>query len=266
MNQTNNQSKPITTSQMTDQFTETPRSALVTGASRGIGKAVALRLAARGHKVAVNYNTHPEEAAAVVQEIRDNGGTATSVAGSVASKEGCEQILAAAAEAHGNVEILINNAGVISDSLMMRMKDDAWLHTLNTNLNGTYYCTRLAIPDMVRARWGRIVNVSSVVGLRGNAGQANYSASKAAIHGLTYSIAKEIATRNVTVNVVAPGYVDTATSNVLTEAQRNHVLQWIPMGRFGTPDEIAPTIVFLTSEEARYITGEVIRVDGGMAI
>ena len=243
-----------------------PRSALVTGASRGIGRAIALRLASSGHSVAINYNTHPEDADDVVQEIRDNGGIATAVKGSVAEPEGCKKILAAAEEAHGPVEILINNAGVIADSLLMRMKDDAWLHTLNTNLNGTYHCTKLAIPHMIRARWGRIINVSSVVGLRGNPGQANYSASKAAIHGFTFSIAKELATRNVTVNVVAPGYVDTATSNVLTEAQRQHVLKWIPMGRFGTPDEIAPTVVFLTTEEARYITGEVIRVDGGMAI
>ena len=251
---------------MTTDSEVQPRNALVTGASRGIGKAIAIRLAALGHKVAVNYNSHEGDAAAVVEEIRNAGGIATAVRGSVAEKEGCEQIVAAAEAAHGPTEILINNAGVIADSLLLRMKDDAWLHTLNTNLNGTYHCTKLVIPKMLRAHWGRIVNVSSVVGLRGNPGQANYSASKAAIHGFTYSIAKELATRNVTVNVVAPGYVDTATSNVLTEAQREHVLQWIPMGRFGTPDEIAPTVVFLTSEDARYITGEVIRVDGGMAI
>ena len=251
---------------MTTDTEVQPRIALVTGASRGIGKAIAIRLAALGHKVAVNYNSHEGDAAAVVEEIRDAGGIAAAVRGSVAEKEGCEQIVAAAEAAHGPTEILVNNAGVIADSLLLRMKDDAWLHTLNTNLNGTYHCTKLVIPKMLRAHWGRIVNVSSVVGLRGNPGQANYSASKAAIHGFTYSIAKELATRNVTVNVVAPGYVDTATSNVLTEAQREHVLQWIPMGRFGTPDEIAPTVVFLTSEDARYITGEVIRVDGGMAI
>lgn len=251
---------------MTTDSEVQPRNALVTGASRGIGKAIAIRLADLGHKVTVNYNSHEGDAAAVVEEIRDSGGIAIAVKGSVAEKEGCQQIIAAAEEAHGPTEILINNAGVIADSLLLRMKDDAWLHTLNTNLNGTYHCTKLVIPKMLRAHWGRIVNVSSVVGLRGNPGQANYSASKAAIHGFTYSIAKELASRNVTVNVVAPGYVDTATSNVLTEAQREHVLQWIPMGRFGTPDEIAPTVVFLTSEDARYITGEVIRVDGGMAI
>ena len=251
---------------MEGQTTVKPRSALVTGASRGIGRSVAIRLAALGHKVAVNYNSHPDDADAVVKEIQNAGGVATAIQGSVAEPDECERILEAAQDAHGPVEILVNNAGVIADSLLLRMKDDAWLHTLNTNLNGTYYCTKLAIPHMLRARWGRIVNVSSVVGLRGNAGQANYSASKAAIHGFTFSIARELATRNVTVNVVAPGYVDTATSNVLTEAQREHVLKWIPMGRFGTPDEIAPTVVFLTSEDARYITGEVIRVDGGMAI
>lgn len=251
---------------MTTEFVNQARNALVTGGSRGIGRAVALRLAALGHRVAVNYNTHPEDAAKVVDEIENNGGTAVAVGGSVASKEGCQSIIDQAEEAFGPVEILINNAGVISDSLLMRMKDDAWLHTLNTNLNGTYFCTRLVVPQMVRGRWGRIVNVSSVVGLRGNFGQSNYSASKAAIHGFTHSIAKELATRNVTVNVVAPGYVNTATSNVISDSQRETVLSWIPMGRFGEPDEIAPTVVFLTTEEARYITGEVIRVDGGMAI
>lgn len=251
---------------MTTEFVNQARNALVTGGSRGIGRAVALRLAARGHRVAVNYNTHPEDAAEVVKEIEGAGGTAVAVGGSVATKDGCESIVEQAEEAFGPVEILINNAGVISDSLLMRMKDDAWLHTLNTNLNGTYYCTRLVVPQMVRGRWGRIVNVSSVVGMRGNFGQSNYSSSKAAIHGFTYSIAKELATRNVTVNVVAPGYVNTATSNVISESQRETVLSWIPMGRFGEPDEIAPTVVFLTTEEARYITGEVIRVDGGMAI
>ena len=251
---------------MSNETAVQPRSALVTGASRGIGKAIAVRLAALGHRIAVNYNSHRADAEQVVQEIKGAGGVAIAVQGSVADKDGCQQIFVATEDAHGPPEILINNAGVIADALMLRMKDDAWLHTLNTNLNGTYHCTKLAIPHMLRTRWGRIVNVSSVVGLRGNPGQANYSASKAAIHGFTYSVAKELAARNVTVNVVAPGYVDTATSNVLTEAQRENVLRWIPMGRFGTPDEIAPTVVFLTSEDARYITGEVIRVDGGMAI
>ncbi len=238
----------------------------MTGASRGIGRAIALRLAALGHSVTINFNSHQDEAEQVVADIRDAGGTAFSVQGDVTDREQCERIFAKATEKHGSVEILINNAGVISDSLLLRMSDEQWNHPIDTNLYGTYYCCKLAIPHMVRNRWGRIVNISSVVGIRGNIGQSNYSASKAAIHGFTYSLAKEIATRNVTVNAVAPGYVQTATSGVISDRVREKVLSWIPMGRFGEPDEIAPMAVFLTTEEARYITGEVIRVDGGMAI
>lgn len=247
-------------------FENKPRHALVTGASRGIGRAIALRLAERGHSITVNYNAHPEDADAVVNEIIDSGGSACAVRGDVSTKEGCETIVKGAEQAYGPVEILINNAGVISDNLLLRMSDEQWDHPIDTNLYGTFYCTRLVVPQMMRNRWGRIVSISSVVGIRGNAGQANYSASKAAIHGFSFSLAKELAVRNVTVNVVAPGYVDTATSGVISERVREKVLSWIPMGRFGEPEEIAPAAVFLTTEEARYITGEIIRVDGGMAI
>ncbi len=247
-------------------LTDQRRSALVTGASRGIGRGVAIKLASMGHSVAVNYNTHRDEADAVVAEIRDAGGTAVAVGGSVASKEGCEGIVKAAEEAHGPVEILVNNAGVISDNLLLRMRDEQLEHTINTNLWGTIHCTRLVVPGMMKGRWGRIINISSIVGIRGNLGQSNYSASKAAIHGFTYSVAKELAKRNITVNVVAPGYVATATSEVISERAREYLLQNIPIGRFGYVEEIVPLVVFLTKEEARYITGEVIRVDGGLAI
>ena len=242
------------------------RSALVTGGSRGIGRATAIRLAANGHRVAVNYNSHPEEATAVVDQIRAAGGTAIAVGGSVASKETAVAMIDAAVEAHGPIEILINNAGVISDSLLMRMKDDQFEHTMGVNMYGTYYCTHKVITAMIKGRWGRIVNVSSVVGMRGNIGQSNYSASKAAVLGFTQSIAKEVATRGITVNVVAPGYITTATSADISDKQRDTVMTWIPQGRFGEPDEVAPTIVFLTTDEAQYITGDIIRVDGGMAI
>ncbi|MDG0867553.1 3-oxoacyl-ACP reductase family protein [Candidatus Lucifugimonas marina] len=244
----------------------TPRSALVTGGSRGIGRATALRLAANGHRVAVNYNTHPDEAEAVVEEIRSAGGIATAVGGNVAVKEEAVAMIDQAVEAHGPIEILINNAGVINDSLLMRMKDEQFEYTMNVNMFGTYYCTHKVIPGMVKGRWGRIINVSSVVGMRGNIGQSNYSASKAAVHGFTQSIAKEVATRGITANVVAPGYITTATSADISDKQRDTVLTWIPQGRFGEPDEVAPTIVFLTTDEAQYITGDIIRVDGGMAI
>ena len=242
------------------------RSALVTGGSRGIGRATAIRLAANGHRVAVNYNTHPDDADTVVEEILAAGGTAISVKGDVADKESVAAMIETAQAEHGPIEILINNAGVISDSLLLRMKDDQFEHTMQTNMYGTYYCTHKVLPGMVKGRWGRIINVSSVVGMRGNIGQSNYSASKAAVFGFTQSIAKEVATRNITVNVVAPGYVNTATSAVISDKQKKWVLTWIPQGRFGEPDEIAPMIVFLTTDEAQYITGDIIRVDGGMAI
>jgi 3-oxoacyl-[acyl-carrier protein] reductase len=243
-----------------------PRSALVTGGSRGIGRATALRLAANGHRVAVNYNTHPEEAEAVVEEIRSAGGIAVAVGGNVAEKESAVEMINKAVEAHGPIEILINNAGVINDSLLMRMKDEQFEYTMQVNMFGTYFCTHKVIPGMVKGRWGRIVNISSVVGMRGNIGQSNYSASKAAVFGFTQSIAKEVATRGITANVVAPGYITTATSADITDKQRDTVMTWIPQGRFGEPDEVAPTIVFLTTDEAQYITGDIIRVDGGMAI
>ena len=219
-----------------------------------------------GHSVAVNYNSHEAEAQEVVDEIEAGGGTATAVGGSVSSKEGCEEIVKAAVDAYGPVEILINNAGVISDNLLIRMKDEQLEHTINTNLWGTIHCTRLVVPNMVRGRWGRIINISSIVGIRGNIGQSNYSASKAAIHGFTISVAKELAKRNITVNVVAPGYVVTATSEVISDRAREFLLQMIPMGRFGYVEEIVPMVAFLTKEEARYVTGDVIRVDGGLAI
>jgi len=243
-----------------------PRSALVTGGSRGIGRATALRLAANGHRVAVNYNTHLDEAKAVVEEIRSAGGIAVAVGGNVAEKESAVEMIDKAVEAHGPIEILINNAGVINDSLLMRMKDEQFEYTMQVNMFGTYYCTHKVIPGMVKGRWGRIVNISSVVGMRGNIGQSNYSASKAAVFGFTQSIAKEVATRGITANVVAPGYITTATSADISDKQRDTVMTWIPQGRFGEPDEVAPTIVFLTTDEAQYITGDIIRVDGGMAI
>ncbi len=244
----------------------TPRSALVTGGSRGIGRATAIRLAANGHRVAVNYNTHPDEAKEIVEEIRAAGGTAIAVGGNIADKASAMAMIDAAEAEHGPIEILINNAGVISDALLLRMKDEQFEFTMQVNMFGTYYCTHRVLPGMVKGRWGRIVNISSVVGMRGNVGQSNYSASKAAVFGFTQSIAKEVATRNITVNAVCPGYIYTATSAAISDKQRDTVMTWIPQGRFGEPDEVAPMIVFLTTDEAQYITGDIIRVDGGMAI
>ena len=242
------------------------RTVLITGASRGIGKATAIKLASMNHNLAINYNSHKDEADEVVSEIKKLGGNAISIQGNVKDKNDCENIIKTTEDKFGTVEILINNAGVISDSLLLRMKDEDFEHTMQTNMYGTFYCTHRVIQSMVKNRWGRIINISSVVGIRGNIGQSNYAASKSAIHGFSKSIAKEVATRGITVNVVAPGYVKTATSDVLSEKMKETVKSWIPMGRFGEIEEIVPIIVFLTSDEAKYITGEIIRVDGGMAI
>ena len=242
------------------------RTVLITGASRGIGKATAIKLASMNHNLAINYNNHKDEADEVVSEIKKFGGNAFSIQGNVKDKSDCENILKSTEDKFGAVEILINNAGVISDSLLLRMKDEDFEHTMQTNMYGTFYCTHRVIQSMVKNRWGRIINISSVVGIRGNIGQSNYAASKSAIHGFSKSIAKEVATRGITVNVVAPGYVKTATSDVLSEKMKENVKSWIPMGRFGEIEEIVPIIVFLTTDEAKYITGEIIRVDGGMAI
>mgnify|MGYP003723339193 FL=1 len=225
-----------------------------------------MRLAANGHRVAVNYNTHEDEAEVVVEEIRAAGGTAIAVGGDISDKDSATAMIDEAVAAHGAIEILINNAGVIKDALLLRMKDEQFDFTMKVNMYGTYYCTHKVLPGMVRGRWGRIVNISSVVGMRGNIGQSNYSASKAAVFGFTQSIAKEVATRGITVNAVCPGYIYTATSADISDNQRDTVMTWIPQGRFGEPDEVAPMIVFLTTDEAQYITGDIIRVDGGMAI
>lgn len=225
-----------------------------------------MRLAANGHRVAVNYNTHEDEAEAVVEEISAAGGTAIAVGGDISDKDSATAMIDEAVAAHGAIEILINNAGVIKDALLLRMKDEQFDFTMQVNMYGTYYCTHKVLPGMVRGRWGRIVNISSVVGMRGNIGQSNYSASKAAVFGFTQSIAKEVATRGITVNAVCPGYIYTATSADISDNQRDTVMTWIPQGRFGEPDEVAPMIVFLTTDEAQYITGDIIRVDGGMAI
>ena len=169
-------------------------------------------------------------------------------------------------EQFGQIDILINNAGIIDDGLLLRMSDEAWSRVINTNLNGTFYCSRAVLRTMVRSRWGRIINIGSVVGLRGNIGQTNYTASKAAINGFTFALAKEVATRNITVNTVTPGYIHTDTVDVLSDKQKDTIMTWIPMAHFGEVDDIAHMIAYLASEKAKYITGQIISVDGGMAI
>lgn len=240
--------------------------ALVTGASKGIGKASALKLAKLGLKVAVNYNTSEELAHGVVAAINSKGGESFAVHADVSQSDQARGMVDEVAEAWGPVDVLVNNAGIIDDGLLIRMPDEAWDRVIATNLNGTFYCSRAVLRSMVRARWGRIINISSVVGIRGNAGQSNYAASKAAINGFTKSLAKEVANRNITVNAITPGYIRTDTVEVLPQELKDRILTWIPQGHFGEVDDIAHMVAYLATDKAKYITGQVISIDGGMAM
>ena len=242
------------------------KTALVTGASKGLGRAIAIRLAQRGARVAVNYNSSAEAAAEVVGAIEGMGGEAIAVKADVSKLDEVKAMVDEVEAAYGQIAILVNNAGIINDQLLMRMSDEAWHSVIDINLNGAFYCTRAALRNMVRSRWGRIINIGSVVGERGNPGQTNYTASKAAMVGFTKALSKEVATRNITVNIVNPGYVETDTTSVLTDQQREHWLSVIPQGHFGEADDIAHMVAFLAGEKAKYITGQVICVDGGMAV
>ncbi len=242
------------------------RTALVTGASKGIGRAIAIRLAEAGARVAVNFNSSAEAAEEVARTIADGGGEALTVQADVSD---LAQVSAMVDTVYGrwdHIDILVNNAGIIHDGLLVRMSDDAWESVIATNLNGTFYCTRAVLRTMLRKRWGRIINIGSVVGIRGNAGQTNYSASKAAIIGFTKALAKEVATRNITANAVTPGYLETETTAILTQEQKDYWLSVIPQGHFGEVDDIAHLVAFLAGDRAKYITGQVISVDGGMAV
>ena len=242
------------------------RTALVTGGSKGIGRAVALRLAEMGVRVAVNYRSSADAAKEVAATITAQGGQALAVKANVSSSADVKAMMGKVQEMWGHVDILVNNAGIIDDGLLVRMSDEAWDKVMATNLNGTFYCTRSVLRTMLKQRWGRIINVGSVVGLRGNAGQANYSASKAAVIGFTKAVAKEVATRNITVNCVTPGYLETETTAVLTQQQKDYWLSIIPQGHFGDVDDVAHMVAYLADEKAKYITGQVISVDGGMAV
>ncbi len=242
------------------------RSALVTGASKGIGRGIALRLSQMGVKVAINYNSSARAAEEVAGIIAGQGGEALTVQADVSKLEEVTAMVDQIQSAWDHIDILINNAGVIDDGLLVRMSDEAWERVIGTNLNGTFYCTRAVLRTMLRQRWGRIINIGSVVGIRGNAGQANYSASKAAIIGFSKAVAKEVATRSITVNTVTPGYLETETTSVLTQEQKDYWLSVIPQGHFGDVDDVAHMVAFLADEKAKYITGQVISVDGGMAV
>jgi 3-oxoacyl-[acyl-carrier protein] reductase len=239
------------------------RTALVTGASQGIGRACAIELAKAGAKVALAARNE-QKLAEVAAEIAAAGGTAQAFAIDIASEDSIKAGAKAALAHFGSVEILVNNAGITKDGLMLRMKRADWDAVLSTNLTGTFLLTQAVVGSMLKARWGRIINMSSIVGETGQAGQANYAASKAGLIGLTKSLARELASRGITANAVAPGYIETAMTAVLEEKQREHMLTQIPLARPGTEQDVAHAVRFLASDEAAYITGHVLDVNGGM--
>ena len=240
--------------------------ALVSGGSRGIGRGIALRLAGEGVKVGVNYNTGAAQAQEVVEEITSADGEAIALQADVSDQSQVTDMVGSLLEKWERIDILVNNAGIRKDRLLMRMTTEEWDSAINVNLKGAFFCTKAVLPHMARQRRGRIINMSSVVGVAGNPGQANYSASKAGLIGLTKTVAKEMARRNITANALAPGYIITAMVEELSEELQAQVLARVPMGRLGTPADIAGLVAFLCSDEAGYITGQVIRVDGGLAI
>jgi 3-oxoacyl-[acyl-carrier protein] reductase len=240
--------------------------ALVTGASRGIGRAIALKLAGQGADIAVNYAGNTAAAEKVAEEIRALGRRVMLCQCSVADAAACQDMVKAVVKEMGRLDILVNNAGITRDGLLMRMKEEDWDAVLTTNLKGVFNCTKAVLRTMMKQKSGRIVNMASVVGEMGNAGQANYAAAKAGVIGFTKATAKEVASRGITVNAVAPGFIATDMTKVLDETVQNQMLMAIPLGRQGQPEDVANAVSFLASEEAAYITGQVLNVDGGMVM
>ena len=238
--------------------------ALITGATRGIGKQIAITLAKQGYNIALNYRKENEELENTKKQIEKIGVQVLAVKGDVANFENCENFVKQVIERFGQIDVLVNNAGITKDMLLMRMKKEDFEQVIDTNLVGTFNVTKNVVPYMMKARSGRIINISSVVGISGNAGQTNYSASKAGIIGFTKSLAKEIASRNILVNAVAPGFIETNMTDVLKDDVKQEIAKNIPLKRMGTTQDVANVVKFLASDDSSYITGQVINVDGGM--
>ena len=239
---------------------------LITGASRGIGKEIAIRLAKEGANIAITYTSNKEKALAVVEEIKANGVNAIAIKANVVNNHEVLNMVKRVEEELGTIDILVNNAGVTKDNLLIRMSEEDWDLVLDVNLKGVFLCTKAVARAMMKKRYGKIINISSIVGVNGNAGQGNYSASKAGVIGFTKSIAKELASRGIRVNAIAPGFIETDMTNILKEEIKKEMIESIPLNSLGKPKDIANLAVFLASEESDYITGQVIKVDGGMAI
>lgn len=240
--------------------------AVVTGASRGIGKAIALEMARNKATVIINYNGSEEKAKAVLKEIEEEGGTAAVYQCDVSDFGSCEEFIQSVIKEYGHLDILVNNAGITRDGLLMKMSEEDFDKVLATNLKGAFNCIRFCSRQMLKQKSGRIINLSSVSGVVGNAGQANYSASKAGVIGLTKATAKELGSRHITVNAIAPGFIETDMTDVLSDNLKEEAVKQIPLGCFGKPEDIAHLALFLASDSAAYITGQVIQVDGGMAM
>lgn len=239
--------------------------AVVTGASRGIGKAISIAMAGAGAKVAL-ISRGGEALEKAADEIRQNGGVASAHPGDITDKEKIAATIQEVVDQYGALHIIVNNAGTTRDNLVLRMSDEEWNAPIDTNLSGTFNCIRAALRPMIKQRFGRIINITSVIGIMGNAGQANYAASKAGLIGLTKSVAKEYASRGITVNAIAPGYVATEMTSDISEEMAKKLIEGIPLGRMGEPEDVAPTAVFLASDAAGYITGQTLLVDGGMVM
>ncbi len=240
--------------------------AFITGATRGIGKQIAITLAKNGCDIAINYRTQNEELETTKKEIEELNVKCFTVQGDVSSFEDCEKMIKEIIEEFGKIDILVNNAGITKDTLLMRMKPEDFEAVIDVNLVGTFNVTKNVIPYMLKQKNGRIINISSVVGISGNAGQTNYSASKAGIIGFTKSLAKEVASRNILVNAVAPGFIETKMTEILKDDVKEEINKTIPLKRIGTPQDVANVVKFLSSEDSSYITGQIIKVDGGMLI